>query len=141
MQVVDDPYIIHTHGGAVATRSRSAEHEETGLARGDRRVAFHADDFGMNRAVTDGILQGFRQGLLTSTSLLANAPDAGRALAEWDRLEQDRRGGVLPSSALRKRLGDPDCPFDLGVHLNLTQGRPLRPAASRRSCSTPRAVF
>ena len=31
----------------------------------------------------------------------------------------------LPSAEARRRLDDPDCPFDLGVHLNLTQGRPL----------------
>jgi predicted glycoside hydrolase/deacetylase ChbG (UPF0249 family) len=92
----------------------------------DGRVAFHADDFGMNTAVTDGILQGFEQGLLTSSSVLAGAPDAGRALGRWERLEQDRRKENLPSSGVRRRLDDPDRPFDLGVHLNLTQGRPLQ---------------
>ena len=40
----------------------------------------------MSRAVTEGILRGFRDGPLTSTSLLANAPDAGRALARWKEL-------------------------------------------------------
>ena len=40
-------------------------------------------------------------------------------------LEADRAEARLPSMAVRRRLGDPDCPFDLGVHLNLTQGRPL----------------
>ncbi len=44
------------------------------------RIVFHADDFGMNRAVTDGILRGFQHGLITATSLLANAPDAARAI-------------------------------------------------------------
>ncbi len=34
-----------------------------------------------------------------------------------------RRAGFHRSP--RQKLGDPDCPFDLGVHLNLTQGRPL----------------
>ena len=90
-----------------------------------RQVAFHADDFGMNRAVTDGVLQAFAEGLLTSTSLLAGAPDASRALGQWDRLERDRHSGSLPSSGVRRHLNDPDRPFDLGVHLNLTQGRPL----------------
>jgi predicted glycoside hydrolase/deacetylase ChbG (UPF0249 family) len=90
-----------------------------------RRVVFHADDFGMSRFVTDGIFQGFAQGLLTSTSLMANAPDAGRALDRWKRLEHDRCEGCLPSLALRRRLDDPQRPFDLGIHLNLTQGRPL----------------
>ena len=88
-------------------------------------LALHADDFGMNRAVSDGILHGFRHGLLTSTSLLANAPDAARALSHWKELLADQAAGRLPSAEVRRRLGDPDCPFDLGVHLNLTQGRPL----------------
>ena len=88
-------------------------------------LVLHADDFGMNRAVTDGILRGFRQGLLTSTSLLANAPDADRALSQWKELAAEQTAGRLPSAEVRRRLGDPECPFDLGVHLNLTQGRPL----------------
>ena len=33
----------------------------------------HADDFGMNEAVNQGIVQGFSQGLLTSTAILALA--------------------------------------------------------------------
>jgi predicted glycoside hydrolase/deacetylase ChbG (UPF0249 family) len=90
-----------------------------------RRIALHADDLGMNPAVTDGILQGFEQGLLTSTSLLSNAPDAARALDRWRQLEARRSQGSLASMARRQRLQDPAQPFDLGIHLNLTQGRPL----------------
>jgi predicted glycoside hydrolase/deacetylase ChbG (UPF0249 family) len=89
------------------------------------QVVLHADDLGLNRAVTDGILHAFRHGLLTSTSLLANAPDAGWALDEWQRLLAEHERGSLPSAEVRRRLGDPAAPFDLGVHLNLTQGRPL----------------
>jgi chitin disaccharide deacetylase len=90
-----------------------------------RQLVLHADDFGMNRAVNDGIVRGFRDGLLTSTSLLANAPDVDRAMEEWKRLADDRAAGRLPSCDARRKLGDPDRPFDLGIHLNLTQGRPL----------------
>jgi predicted glycoside hydrolase/deacetylase ChbG (UPF0249 family) len=79
----------------------------------------------MNRAVTEGIVRAFRHGLLTSTSLLANAPDAARALACWPELLRQQQAGELPSAPLRRRLGDPERPFDLGIHLNLTQGRPL----------------
>ena len=89
------------------------------------RLALHADDFGMNRAVSDGILRGFRHGLLTSTSVLSNAPDAARALSRWPELLAEQSGGRLPSAEVRRRLDDPSCLFDLGVHLNLTQGRPL----------------
>ncbi len=90
-----------------------------------RRIALHADDLGMNPAVTAGIFQGFEQGLLTSTSLLSNAPDAARALDGWRQLESRREQGSLASRAPRERLHDPAHPFDLGIHLNLTQGRPL----------------
>jgi predicted glycoside hydrolase/deacetylase ChbG (UPF0249 family) len=90
-----------------------------------RQVALHADDLGMNPAVTDGILQGFERGLLTSTSLLSNAPDAARALDGWRQLESRRHQGTLASMARRHRLQDPPQRFDLGIHVNLTQGRPL----------------
>jgi predicted glycoside hydrolase/deacetylase ChbG (UPF0249 family) len=89
------------------------------------RIVFHADDFGMNRAVTDGIVRGFQHGLITGTSLLANAPDAARAIREWQRLQQARDAGRLPSAGIRRELGEPESPFELGIHLNLTQGRPL----------------
>jgi predicted glycoside hydrolase/deacetylase ChbG (UPF0249 family) len=85
----------------------------------------HADDFGMNAAVTAGILQATANGLLTSTSLLANAPAAEQAIAGWKQLDRDREAGQLASRTARGRLDDDGSPFDLGVHLNLTQGRPL----------------
>jgi predicted glycoside hydrolase/deacetylase ChbG (UPF0249 family) len=90
-----------------------------------RRIVLHADDLGMSPAVTSGILQGFEHGLLTSTSLLSNAPDARRALVLWRELELRRAEASLASTSRRRRLHDPDQPFDLGIHLNLTQGRPL----------------
>ena len=90
-----------------------------------RWLVLHADDFGMNAAVTHGIVDGFSAGLLTSTSLLTNAPAAGLAVARWRQLEERRSAGALPSMPRRSRVGDGEAPFDLGVHLNLTQGRPL----------------
>jgi predicted glycoside hydrolase/deacetylase ChbG (UPF0249 family) len=79
----------------------------------------------MNDAVTAGIVQAFARGLLTSTSLLANAPAAARAIAAWKQLDRERASGRLASLAARGRLDDDGSPFDLGVHLNLSQGRPL----------------
>ncbi|HQU44341.1 MAG TPA: ChbG/HpnK family deacetylase [Pirellulales bacterium] len=90
-----------------------------------RWLILHADDLGMNAAVTHGIVDGFSAGLLTSTSLLTNAPAAGLAVARWRQLEERRSAGALPSMPRRSRVGDGGAPFDLGVHLNLTQGRPL----------------
>jgi predicted glycoside hydrolase/deacetylase ChbG (UPF0249 family) len=57
--------------------------------------------------------------------LLSNAPEAGFAVQQWKQLELERQSRELPSGERRRCLGDPDRPFDLGVHLNLTQGRPL----------------
>lgn len=89
-----------------------------------RILILHADDLGMNTAVDAGILQGFSQGLLTSTSILANGPHAIAALEDWRNLCQ-QEGSQSSSAAVRRKLHDPGTPFDLGVHLNLTQGRPL----------------
>lgn len=94
-------------------------------AAGQRRVVLHADDFGMNEAVTQGILRAFTQGLLTSASVLANGPDSHSALGTFRTLFADSQRRLLPSAAVRRQLGDDLSPFDLGVHLNLTQGRPL----------------
>ena len=102
----------------------------SGLTASDsRRLVLHADDLGMNRLVSEGILHGFRTGPLTSASLLSNGPDAARALQQWGELCADQRSGGLPSSPLRQRLDDRGRPFDLGIHLNLTEGRPLDAAA------------
>ena len=94
-------------------------------AGGGPRVVLHADDLGLNAAVNDGILRSARHGLLTSASLLANAPQAAPAIIGWKKLLEAQSSQALPSSAARRRLDDPERPFDLGIHLNLTQGRPL----------------
>jgi chitin disaccharide deacetylase len=80
--------------------NRNAEWNRAGTAT---RLIVNADDFGMSRGITDGIVVAHRYGFLTSTSLMANMPAAeyavGRALA-------------LPG------LG-------VGVHLNICQGTPI----------------
>ena len=89
------------------------------------RLILHADDFGLNRATTEGVLRGFRHGVLTSSAVIANAPAASEALAAWKHLLAEWHEQSWPSAAVRRMLGDPRLPPDLGVHLNLTQGRPL----------------
>jgi len=79
----------------------------------------------MNRSVSVGIIRGFTHGLLTGTSLLANAPDAEAAIRDWRLLEGQREAGRLPSAEARATLGEPTQLFELGIHLNLTQGCPL----------------
>ncbi|HTL51751.1 MAG TPA: ChbG/HpnK family deacetylase [Planctomycetota bacterium] len=112
-----------------------------GKSKEGRRVVFHADDMGMNRAINKGVLEGFERGLLTSTSVIANAPDIEWALEHWVKLEKSRKAGTLPSAELRKTLGDRDQPFDLGVHLNLSQGKPLTGAAYPPDLLTKEGYF
>lgn len=93
-----------------------------------RKLILHADDFGMSRQVTDGILQGFTHGLLTSTAILANAPDASRAVELWKRLlhePMESHAAAARRASIESLVGGRPLPFDLGVHFNLTQGRPL----------------
>jgi len=67
----------------------------------------NADDFGYTPGVTRGVVRAHRDGIVTATTMMANAPDsagAGRAARETPTL-------------------------DVGVHLVFTYGRPLLPAA------------
>ena len=70
-----------------------------------RRLVINADDFGLSAGVNRGILEAHAAGTVSSTSLLVNAPgfaDAVRAVEDAPEL------GV-------------------GLHLNLTTGRPVSP--------------
>jgi len=70
-----------------------------------KRLIVNADDFGWTEGVNRGIVEAYRNGIVTSTTLLANgaAFDGAAQLAR-----QERRLGV-------------------GVHLNLSDGAPLLP--------------
>ncbi len=110
----------------MATLPRDCRSGTMVVARGmPRRLVLHADDFGMNAAVNSGIVRGFTHGLLTSTSVLANGPGFAAALELWQDLAARRARDDLPSLEARRSLADSVAPFDLGVHVNLTQGRPL----------------
>jgi len=73
-----------------------------------KRLIVNADDFGMAPGVNRAILEAHRTGIVTSTSLMANG-------AAFDEAAAAAR--ATPS------LG-------VGLHLNLTQGRPLSGALS-----------
>lgn len=74
-----------------------------------RRLIVNADDFGLSESVNRGVIQAMQQGIVTSTSLLANAPDTKAGIG---------------------RLIDIGCRA-VGIHLNLTTGRPLGPPPGR----------
>lgn len=69
------------------------------------RLIVNADDFGMSRGITDAILLAHKEGIVTSTSMMAN------------QLASEYAASTLSSVPA---LG-------VGVHLNLTAGRPVLP--------------
>lgn len=64
-----------------------------------------ADDIGLTRGITDGILEAHDRGYLNSTSVVANGSDFGRAVAAWKERPE----------------------LQLTVHLNLMEGAPVSP--------------
>ncbi|HEY7141495.1 MAG TPA: ChbG/HpnK family deacetylase [Methylomirabilota bacterium] len=72
-----------------------------------RRLIVNADDFGLTEGVSRGILRAHREGLVTSTTVLASLP----AQPEAD------------AAAAASGLG-------LGLHFNLTWARPVSPAGT-----------
>ncbi|HSF06742.1 MAG TPA: ChbG/HpnK family deacetylase [Methylomirabilota bacterium] len=72
-----------------------------------RRLIVNADDFGMTPGVSAGILLAHRHGIVTSTTVLVTAD-----------VDRDQLAAALDSG-----LG-------LGIHLNLTLGKPLTRAPS-----------
>jgi predicted glycoside hydrolase/deacetylase ChbG (UPF0249 family) len=69
----------------------------------DKKLIINADDFGLCRGVNKGIAEAHATGVLTSTTIMANMPAAEEAIAIAHKLSN---------------LG-------VGVHLNLTEGKPL----------------
>lgn len=72
-----------------------------------RRLIVNADDFGLTRGVSEGILDAHRHGIVTSTTALVTS----------------RIAGDLVARAKDSALG-------IGLHVNFTLGRPLTSGAS-----------
>ncbi|MFQ3580276.1 MAG: ChbG/HpnK family deacetylase [Chloracidobacterium sp.] len=103
-----------------------------------RKLIVNADDFGMCVGVNTGILRAHRQGIVTSTTIMAN----GLAFADAVARAQDcpqlgvgvhlvLLGGppVAPPQDVRSLLGpDGTLPNDFGVFLRRLLRRELRPA-------------
>lgn len=89
--------------------SRSACEVETGKRR-MKQLIVNADDFGYTLGVNRAIVEGYRNGIITSTSLLANGA------AFDDAVERAR---------VERAKGEPG--LDVGCHLNLVEGAPVSP--------------
>lgn len=74
-----------------------------------KRLIVNADDFGISKLTNEGIIDCFRNGILTSTTIMANGIAFDHAIK------------------LTKSHKTPG----IGVHLNLTQGKPLTNAFQR----------
>ena len=68
-----------------------------------KQLIVNADDFGLTTGVTQGILDAHREGIVTSTTLMAN-------------------GGAFETAV---SMGRRENNLAIGVHLNLTQGVPV----------------
>ncbi len=73
-------------------------------------LAVCADDFGQSQAISDAVVQLARQGRITAVSCITNAP-------YW-------KHSVSALKLLPNTVG-------VGLHLNLTEGRPLSPELAR----------
>ncbi len=76
-------------GAAVATvpsltaigRARAAVPESSGLVSGRRYVIVNADDFGESSGINEGVIEAHAHGIVSSASLMVDAPDAEAAVA------------------------------------------------------------
>ena len=67
------------------------------------KLIINADDYGLSKSISDGIILGIREGYITSTSIMANMTWAEYAVQK----------------ALEYNI---DC---IGLHINLTVGKPI----------------
>ena len=73
-----------------------------------RRLIVNADDFGLRTSVSEGIIDAFQNGQVSSTTLMVNVP------------------GTEEAVGLAEQYPD----LGVGLHFNLTEGRPLTSANS-----------
>ena len=67
------------------------------------KLIINADDFGLSKSISDGIVDGIKNGYITSTSIMANMEYAEYAIKE----------------AIKNSI---DC---IGLHINFTVGKPI----------------
>lgn len=84
-----------------------------------KTLIINADDFGFNQEISDGIVECFMRGCLTSTTLMAHMPAAEYAVE------------------LAKGLPD----LSVGVHLSLCTGRPVAPPSQIPSITASDGSF
>ena len=92
-----------------------------------RQLIVNADDFGLTAGVNRAIIEGHARGVITSATLMANMPAFGDAV----RLAKEHPKGHPKE---RQALG-------VGLHFNITQGRPVADASRVSSLIDDRGEF
>lgn len=67
------------------------------------KLIINADDFGFSKSINAGIIDAYKEGLISSTTIMINMPYASDAISKWKE---------------NSSLG-------IGLHINLTQGSPI----------------
>lgn len=95
--------------------------QQTGYGIGlMKQLIVNADDFGRSEGINRGILEAHRNGIVTSTTVMINFPDAEPAIRQ-------------------AQAGAPG--LGLGLHLNLTAGVPVLPPDQVPSLVTAQGAF
>jgi hypothetical protein len=81
-----------------------------------KRLIINADDLGMSRGITDGILCAHREGVVTSASVMVSEAGSEHAAAQV---------GEYPNHGV-------------GVHLDICEGAPILPQRPQRSARLER---
>jgi predicted glycoside hydrolase/deacetylase ChbG (UPF0249 family) len=84
-----------------------------------KKLIVNADDFGLTLGVCRGIIKAHQDGIVTSTTVLINSPHLDKALE------------ILKTASS----------LEVGLHLNITWGKPVLPAASVKSLVDENGVF
>ncbi len=84
-----------------------------------KRLIINADDFGLSKQVNKAVAQAHKQGVLTSTTIMANMPAAAQAV----------------------KIAKKSPTLGVGVHLNLTEGEPLSKDQSIKRLLNPDGFF
>jgi hopanoid biosynthesis associated protein HpnK len=79
----------------------------------------NADDFGLTSGVNRAIIEGHQRGIITSTTVMVNMPGFAEAV----------------------RLARENPQLGIGLHFNITQGRPVADAAKVRSLLNAQGQF
>ncbi len=84
-----------------------------------KKVIINGDDFGLNPEVNRGIIRAFREGILTSASIMVNMPGFEDAL------------NLLKKNPL----------LDIGLHVNIFRGKPVLPDYKTKTFTDKRGFF